>query len=62
LIDYRIPTMNLKECQRLQVCRFKSGASVSSVAGILVSTIIVGFALVIITVFASFALLVKINK
>jgi hypothetical protein len=54
--------MNLKECQRLQVCRFKSGASVSSVAGILVSTIIVGFALVIITVFASFALLVKINK
>jgi hypothetical protein len=54
--------MNLKECQRLQVCRFKSGTSVSSVAGILVSTIIVGFALVIITVFASFALLVKINK
>jgi hypothetical protein len=54
--------MNPKECQGLQVCRFKSEASVSSVAGILVSTIIVGFALVFITVFASFAFLVKIYK
>jgi hypothetical protein len=33
--------------QRLQVCRFKSGASVSSVADILILTIIVGFALLV---------------
>jgi len=51
--------MNLKECQRLQIGCFESKLSVNSFGGILISTIIVGFALIIITIFASFALLVK---
>jgi hypothetical protein len=51
--------MNLKECQRLQVSRLEPGASVSSFGGILISTVIMGFALIIITIFASFALLDK---
>jgi len=51
--------MNLKEYQRLQVGFFESKARVNSFGGILISTIIVGFALIIITIFASFALLVK---
>ena len=46
--------MNLKEGQRLQVSRFESGASFSSFGGILISTIIVGLALVIITIIALF--------
>jgi hypothetical protein len=52
--------MNLKECQRLQVSRLEPGASVSSFGGILISTVIMGFALIIITILASFALLDKI--
>jgi hypothetical protein len=51
--------MNPQECQRLQVGRCESGARVSSFGGILVSTIIMGFALLIITIFASFTLLDK---
>lgn len=51
--------MNLKERQRLQVSRCESAASINSFGGILISTIIVGFALIIITIFASFALLDK---
>jgi len=51
--------MNLKACQRLQVSRFESGAEVNSFGGVLISTMIVGFALIIITVFASFSLLGK---
>ncbi len=49
--------MNLKEYQRLQVSRFESRAGVSGFGGILLSTLIVGFALIVITIFASFALL-----
>jgi hypothetical protein len=51
--------MNLKECQRLQVSRSEPGGSVSSFGGILISTIIMGFALIIITIFASFTVLDK---
>jgi hypothetical protein len=51
--------MNPQECRRLQVGRGESGAIVSSFGGILVSTIIMGFALIIITIFASFTLLDK---
>jgi hypothetical protein len=53
--------MNLEKCQRLQVYHYKPEAGISSVAGILISTIIMGFALVIITVYASIALLVNHN-
>ena len=49
--------MNLKEYQRLHVSRFEPNADVSSFGGILLSTIIVGFALIVIAIFASFALL-----
>jgi hypothetical protein len=51
--------MNLQEYQRLQVSRWDSGVTVSSFGSILISTIIVGVALVMITIFASFALLIK---
>jgi hypothetical protein len=51
--------MNLQEYQRLQVSRWDSRVSVSSFGSILISTIIVGFALIMITIFASFALLIK---
>jgi hypothetical protein len=51
--------MNLKECQRLQVRRLEPGGSVSSFGGIFISSIIMGFALIIITIFASFTLLDK---
>ena len=51
--------MNPKECQGLPVSRGESGANVSSFGGVLISTLIMGFALVIITIFASFTLLGK---
>jgi len=51
--------MNLKQCQRFQVSGFEPGGSVSSFGGVLISTIIMGFVLIIITIFASFALLDK---
>ena len=51
--------MNPKECQRLPVSCCESGANVSSFGGVLISTMIMGFALVIITVFASFTLIGK---
>jgi hypothetical protein len=51
--------MNLKEYQGLQVSRLEPRGNVSSFGGILISTIIMGFALLIITIFASFALLDK---
>jgi hypothetical protein len=51
--------MNPKECQRLPVSRCESGANVSSFGDVLISTVIMGFALAIITVFASFTLLGK---
>ena len=51
--------MHLKEYQRLQVGYFESKENVNSFGGILISTIIVGVALIIITIFASFALLGK---
>jgi len=51
--------MDLKECQRLQVSRSEPGGSVSSFGSIFISTIIMGFALIIITIFASFALFDK---
>jgi hypothetical protein len=51
--------MNLQEYQRLHVSRWESGVSVSSFGNILISTIILGFALIMITIFASFALLIK---
>ncbi len=51
--------MNPPEWQRLQVGRWESGVKVSSFGSILVSTIIMGFALIIITVIASFTLLDK---
>jgi hypothetical protein len=51
--------MDLKEYQRLQVNRFETRASVSSFGGVLISTMIMGLALIIITIFASFALLNK---
>ena len=43
--------MNLKERQGLQVGRSDPGGSVSSFGGILISTIIMGFTLLIITIF-----------
>ena len=51
--------MNLKERQGLQVSRSEPGGSVSSFGGILISTLIMGFALLIITIFASLTLLDK---
>ena len=44
--------MNLKACQGLQFSRSESGARVSSFGGMLISTMIVGFALIIITILA----------
>jgi hypothetical protein len=49
--------MNLKEYQRLHVSRFEPRAGVSSFGGILLSTIIMGFALIVISIFASCELL-----
>ena len=51
--------MNLQKFQGLQVSRWDSRVSVSSFGNILISAIIVGFALIMITIFASFALLIK---
>ncbi len=51
--------MNHLELQRLQVGRCEFGGGVSSFGSMLVSTIIMGFALIIITIIASFALLDK---
>jgi hypothetical protein len=51
--------MNLREYQRLQVSRGEPGASVSSFGGMIISTVIMGFALIIITIFASLTLLDK---
>jgi hypothetical protein len=51
--------MNLKACQGLQFSRFASGPGVSGLAGMLISTMIVGLALIIITILASFSLLSK---
>jgi hypothetical protein len=51
--------MNLKEFQQLQVTRFEPKAEVSSFGGILISAFIVGFALIIITIIASFSLFSK---
>jgi hypothetical protein len=51
--------MNLKEYQRLHVSRFEPKTEVSSFGAVLISAFIVGFALIIITIFASFALFNK---
>ena len=51
--------MHLKEGQKLQVRRFESGARVSGLGTLLISTIIMGFALIIITTVASVLLLIK---
>jgi hypothetical protein len=51
--------MDLKVCQGLHVRRFASGAGVSSFGGMLLSTMIVGLALIIITILASFSLIGK---
>jgi hypothetical protein len=51
--------MEIKEMQRLQVGHLASGADASNFGSVLISTIIVGFALIIIGIFASFALLIK---
>jgi len=51
--------MNLSECQRLQVSRCESGVRAISFGGILISTMIVGFALIMITIYASFACFFK---
>jgi len=51
--------VNLPESQRLHVSRCESGVSVISFGGILISTMIVGFALIMITIYASFALFIK---
>jgi hypothetical protein len=53
--------MNLTEYQRLQLNRFEPGAGVNSFGGILLSTLIVGFALIVIAIFASFSLCGKIR-
>jgi hypothetical protein len=51
--------MNLKECQRFSVSRFEPRAGASSFGGILLSVVIMGIALIVITIFASFALFDK---
>ncbi len=51
--------MNLTEYQRFQVSRFEPRAGVDSFGGIILSTIIVGFALIVIAIFASFSLFDK---
>ena len=51
--------MNPQEIHRIKVGHSLPEACVSNFGSVLVSTIIVGFALVIITIFASFALLIK---
>jgi hypothetical protein len=51
--------MNLQEYQRFHVNRFEANADVSSFGGILLSTIIVGFALIVIAIYASFSLFDK---
>jgi hypothetical protein len=55
----RRPKMNLKGYQSFQVSRFEPNAVVSSFGGILLSTIIVGFALILIAIYASFSLFDK---
>jgi hypothetical protein len=59
VIELRRQKMNLQEFQSLQMSRWDSRVSVSSFGNILISTIIVGFALIMITIFASFSLLIK---
>jgi hypothetical protein len=51
--------MNPNEGQRLPVRRGEARAKASSFGGVLISTLIMGFALVMITVFASLILLGK---
>jgi hypothetical protein len=51
--------MNLTEYQRLQLSRFEPRAGASSFGGVLLSTIIVGCALIVIAIFASFSLFGK---
>jgi hypothetical protein len=51
--------MHLKECQRFYLSRSESRARVSGLGSILISTVIMGLALLIITTFASVALLFK---
>jgi hypothetical protein len=48
--------MNLKEYQSLQGIHFEPVARESSLGGVLFSAFIVGFALIIITIYASFTL------
>ncbi|MGA9754869.1 MAG: hypothetical protein WBV23_06970 [Desulfobaccales bacterium] len=58
-IFYRRVSMNLQEVRRIQVGHSLPEACVSNFGSVLISAIIVGFALIIITIFASFELLVK---
>jgi hypothetical protein len=58
-IFYRRLSMNPQEIRRFQVGHSIPEACVSNFGGVLVSTIIVGFALIIISIFASFELLIK---
>jgi hypothetical protein len=51
--------MNPNKGQRLPVRRGESRAEVSSFGGVLISTLVMGFALAMITVFASLTLLGK---
>jgi len=51
--------MNLTEYQRFHVSRFEPRAGVDSFGGIILSTLIVGFALIVIAIFASFSLFNK---
>jgi hypothetical protein len=51
--------MNPKACQGLRASRGEARAQVSSVGDVLLSTMIMGCALLVITVLASWALLVK---
>jgi hypothetical protein len=57
--EFRRRKMNPQEYQSLQVSRWDSRVSVSSFGNVLISAIIVGFALLMITIFASFALITK---
>ena len=51
--------MNLTEYQRFHVSRFEPKAGVNSFGGIILSTIIVGFALIVVAIFASCSLFGK---
>jgi hypothetical protein len=51
--------MKLKACQKLHINFLEPEAEVNGLGGIIISTLIVGFALIIITIIASFTFIGK---